>query len=109
MAYDKDFAYKLRAMLGDLPGLTEKKMFGGVGYLINGNMALGVLGSDLIVRFGPERQSEISAKPHTHPFDMTGRAMKGWIMVSPAGLELEQDLKNWMELGIQYASTLPAK
>lgn len=109
MAYDKDFAYQLRAMIGNRPGLTEKKMFGGVAYMINGNMAVGISGSDLIVRFGADRQAEIAQKPHTHPFDMTGRAMKGWIMVEAAGYEQEQDLRNWIELGLGYASSLPAK
>jgi TfoX/Sxy family transcriptional regulator of competence genes len=77
MAYDELLAVRMRAALGPLPNLVEKKMFGGVGFLINGNMACGVHKNNMIVRVGPAKYKEALARPHTRPFDMTGRPMSG--------------------------------
>lgn len=109
MAYDQVLAQRIREILGDIPGLQEKKMFGGVGYLIRGNMACGVHGNGLIVRVGPERSQEALDRPHTRVFDMTGRPMIGWIVVDPGGIAQETDLKQWVAQGIEFAQTLPAK
>jgi len=109
MAYDKGLAQRVREEMIELPGFVEKKMFGGVGYMLQGNMACGVNGEDLIVRVGPERYQDALARPHTRPFDMTGRPMKGWVMVSPKGYEADKDLRDWVQQGIEFASSLPAK
>ena len=109
MAYDQSLAQRIRAELNKLPGLQEKKMFGGVGFLVQGNMACGVHGEELIVRVGPQRYDEALSQPHTRPFDMTGRPMSGWVMVTPEGYETESDLRSWVRQGVEFARSLPAK
>ena len=109
MAYDEGLAQRVREVLGDLPGLVEKKMFGGVGFMVKGNMACGVHKDMLIVRVGPEAYEETMQYPHTRPFDMTGRAMKGWVMVEPGGFDSQADLEEWVTAGLNFALTLPAK
>ncbi len=109
MAYDEGLAQRIREALGELPGLVEKKMFGGIGFMVQGNMACGVNKDDLIVRVGPERYEEALARAHTRPFDMTGRPMKGWVMVSADGYESADALKSWVQQGVQFALTLPPK
>lgn len=109
MAYDQALAERIRGILSDIPHLQEKKMFGGVGYLIQGNMACGVNGNNLIVRIGPERTQEALAKAHTKLFDMTGRPMTGWIVVEPEGISQETELERWVAQGVEFTQTLPAK
>jgi hypothetical protein len=109
MAYDEGLAHRVLDVLGDQPGLVEKKMFGGVGYMVRGNMACGVNGEYLIVRVGPDRYQETLAHPHTRPFDMTGRPMTGWVMVGADGTASESDLADWVQQGVDFALTLPAK
>ena len=109
MAYDELLGVRIRAALGPLAGLEEKKMFGGVGFLVNGNMACGVHKEGLIVRVGPEKYDWALAQPHTRVFDMTGRPMTGWIVVDPPGCATENALKAWLELGLAYAMSLPGK
>jgi len=109
MAYDENLAERIRAELGPMPGLLEKKMFGGTGFLVRGNMACGVHGNDLIVRVGPERYEQALARPDTKVFDMTGRPMSGWIMVTPAGVAGDDDLRAWVQQGVEYALSLPSK
>ena len=109
MAYDQDLARRIRELLAGSPGLEEKRMFGGVGFLLQGNMACGVHGDELIVRVGPVKDTEALAEPHTRPFDMTGRPMAGWVMVAPGGFTGKEDLQRWVERGLQFARTLPAK
>jgi TfoX/Sxy family transcriptional regulator of competence genes len=109
MAYDQSLAQRIRAELNKLPDLQEKKMFGGVGFLVQGNMACGVHGEELIVRVGPQRYDEALSQPHTRPFDMTGRPMSGWVMVTPEGYETESDLRSWVRQGVEFARSLPAK
>ena len=84
-------------------------MFGGICYLFNGNMACGILNDDLIVRVGPERYQHYLSKPHTRKFDITGRPMKGWVMVDYNGLESDNDLSAWLRLGVEFALSLPPK
>jgi TfoX/Sxy family transcriptional regulator of competence genes len=84
-------------------------MFGGVGFMVQGNMACGIHKDKLIVRVGPERYQQALAAPNTVPFDMTGRAMKGWVMVEPAGCESADDLQEWVEQGVSLALSLPPK
>ena len=109
MAYDEGLAHRVLGLLDDQPSLVEKKMFGGVGYMVQGNMACGVNGKDLIVRVGPDRYQETLAQPHARPFDMTGRPMTGWVMVDTGGTALEADLADWVQQGVAFALTLPAK
>ncbi len=109
MAYDQKLTSRIREKLGGIPGLEEKKMFGGVGFLIRGNMACGVNGDELIVRVGPQQDKAALSRPHTRPFDMTGRPMQGWVMVAPAGVAKDSELQAWIDLGVAFAETLPEK
>lgn len=109
MAYDEGLAQRMREMLIDEPDLEEKKMFGGVGFLVAGNMACGVIQRDLIVRVGREEYERALAEPHTVEFDMTGRPMRGWIVVQPDGYSADEDLVAWIERGVGFARSLPPK
>jgi TfoX/Sxy family transcriptional regulator of competence genes len=109
MPYDQALAGRIRAELTGLPGLEEKKMFGGVGFMLGGNMAFGVHGDDLIVRVGPDEYEASLTQPGARPFDMTGRPMSGWVMVAPAGFRAPSDLKRWIDHGVKYAQSLPPK
>lgn len=109
MAYDQKLAERIRGLLQARPDLVEKKMFGGVAYLLRGNMACGAHGSRLIVRLGPERHAAAMAEAHTAPFDLTGRPMAGWAMVEPEGCASEEDLARWVQMGLDYALSLPPK
>jgi TfoX/Sxy family transcriptional regulator of competence genes len=109
MPYDTLLATRIRAAFGPLSHLEEKKMFGGVGFLINGNMACGVHKNDMIVRVGPEKSDLALSRPHTRVFDMTGHPMAGWVMVDPQGCATESELKIWIKQGVAFASSLPAK
>ncbi len=109
MPYDELLAARIRAALGPLPALQEKKMFGGVCALINGNMACGVNKDDLIVRVGAESYQEALSHPHTKVFDITGRVMTGWVMVEPPGCASEADLAAWVARGLAFVRSLPAK
>ncbi len=110
MAYDESLAQRVSELLVEVPDFEEKKLFGGIGYLIHGNMACGVIEDDLIVRVGAEAYNNMLAQPHTRPFDFTGRPMKGWVMVNFNGLEeTVEALKVWVQRGVEFAATLPAK
>jgi TfoX/Sxy family transcriptional regulator of competence genes len=109
MAYDEGLAQRVREALVRQPGLSEKKMFGGVSFLLNGNMACGVIKDELIVRVGPEQYAEAVAQRHTRPFDIAGRMMTGWIMVAAAGSQSNDALHAWLEQGLIFARSLPAK
>ena len=109
MAYDEGLAQRIREAVGGLPSLVEKKMFGGVGFMVHGNMACGVHGDELIVRVGRERYEEALGRSTTRPFDITGRPMKGWVLVGSDGHESDQDLKDWVQQGVDFALSLPPK
>ena len=109
MAYDEGAAQRLRAALGPLPGLAEKKMFGGISYLLRGNLACGVIGEELIVRVGPAQHAAALAQPGARVFDFSGKPMAGWVTVAPTGYASEEDLARWAKLGVEYASSLPTK
>ena len=109
MAYDEGLAARLRLLIGDEPGMAEKKMFGGLAMLLEGNMAVGVQGEDLIVRTDPDQQEQLLAEPGARVFDMTGRPMKGWLMVDAAGCAEDADLRRWVDRGVKYARSLPPK
>ena len=109
MAYDEMLAARISSLLATRPGFSEKKMFGGVGYLFYGNMACGVNGDNLIVRVGPEKYQSALSDPDSDVFDMTGRPMTGWIVVKPSGTETEKDLIEWVERGVKFSLSLPEK
>ena len=109
MAYDEVLALCVREMLAGTLNLEVKKMFGGVGYLVNGNMACGVHKDYLIVRVGPELYQAALDQPHTSVFDITGRPMTGWVMVAPEGFGSDYGLKSWVMRGLDFAASLPQK
>lgn len=109
MAYDDKLAERVRKRLGKREGLSEKRMFGGLAFLLNGNMCCGVHGRELIVRLDPEKTDSALARPHTRIFDLSGRPMQGWILVGPAGLRDDAKLADWIRVGTAYASSLPKK
>lgn len=108
MAYNLKLAERIRSQLDSIP-FEEKKMFGGVGFLLNGNMACGVHKDNLVVRVDPEKHGALLKKPHAKPFDLTGRPMKGWLLVEADGWKTEKQLSTWIKEGIEFASTLPPK
>jgi TfoX/Sxy family transcriptional regulator of competence genes len=110
MAYDEDLANRVREQLADESGITEKKMFGGLAFLLHGNMSVGLSsGGDLMVRVGAEATDAALSRPHTRLFDMTGRPMKGWILVAPEGVRTKRELGAWVQRGLGYARSLPPK
>jgi TfoX/Sxy family transcriptional regulator of competence genes len=109
MTYDEALASRIRLSLAGMSGVVEKKMFGGIAFMLQGNMACGVYGADLMIRVGSERSEVALAQPHTRLFDMSGRPMNGWILVAPAGLQTDQELKDWVLQGVDYALSLPKK
>jgi hypothetical protein len=109
MAFDDKLAERIRKQLGRRQGLTEKKMFGGLAFLLNGNMCCGVHGQEMIVRLDPGQTDQALGERHTRIFDLSGRPMKGWILVQPKGLATEKALAKWLQVAVQYASSLPEK
>ena len=109
MAFDDKLAERIRKQLGKRRGLTEKKMFGGLAFLLNGNMCCGVHGQEMIVRLDPEQTEQALSERHTRIFDLSGRPMKGWLLVQPKGITTEAALAKWIQVGLEYASSLPAK
>jgi hypothetical protein len=109
VAYDEALADRIRELVAGERNLSEKKMFGGLAFLINGNMSVGVLGEELIVRVDPTQADAALKEPGARPFDMTGRPMKGWVMVGGAGIKDEPALAKWTGRGVAYASSLPKK
>lgn len=108
MAYNSKLAERVRTQLEGAP-FVEKKMFGGIGFLINGNMACGVNKDDLIVRVDPAKHNALLKISHVRPFDMTGRPMKGWLVVEADGVRTDKQLSTWIKQGVEFASTLPPK
>lgn len=109
MAFDEKLAERIRRSLGKRKGLTERKMFGGIAFLLNGNMCCGVHGTEMIVRLAPEATDEALRDHHTRLFDLTGRPMQGWILVAPAGLTTQIQLGKWVGIAAKYAGSLPVK
>lgn len=110
MAYDEDLAYRLRDLVAPESGLSEKKMFGGLAFMINGNMAVAASREGgLLLRVDPEQTDELVADKHARPFEMRGRPMDGWLRVDPSGVVSEEDLERWVAIGVSYAKSLPAK
>ncbi|WP_089100230.1 TfoX/Sxy family protein [Streptomyces hyaluromycini] len=109
MAYDEGLAERIRQHLGSDPDLAEKHMFGGIAFLYGGNMAVGVTGDDLMVRVGPEAMDAALARPGARIFDMTGRPMRGWVVVAGSAVAEDEALGEWIDEGYAFAASLPPK
>src|SRR5713226_7436130 len=102
MAFSESLAARIRDTLARKKNIVEKKMFGGVGFLLNGNMLVGVWKNSLIVRHGPDEGDEALKEPHVKEFDITGRPMKGWVLVAPQGIEKDAQLSAWMRRALKF-------
>ena len=109
MAFDEGLAERVRHALGTRPSVSERKMFGGLCFMVGGNMCLGIVGDDLMVRVGPEGWKDALARPHAREMDFTGKSMRGMVYVAPEGFSEDNDLQKWLDLGLDYASSLPSK
>jgi hypothetical protein len=110
MAYDEDLANRIREIVHAEPGLTEKRMFGGLAFLINGNMSVSASGQGgLLLHVDPDETEALLGKPNAHPFEMRGRVMQGWLRVDADGLKTKRQLERWVARGVGYARSLPAK
>lgn len=109
MTYNERLAERIRAIVGDGPGLTERKMFGGIAFMLNGNMFCGITRDDLMVRVGPDRFEAALASPGARLMDFTGRPSKGMAFVGPEGYGTDEQLRVWVEQTLDYARSLPSK
>jgi TfoX/Sxy family transcriptional regulator of competence genes len=110
MAYDEDLADRIRELLAAEPDVTEKKMFGGLAFLVGGHMAVAASGQGgLMVRVEPDQTDDLAERPHAGPMVMRGRPMQGWLRVDPAGVASTQQLEPWVRRGVAYVRTLPPK
>lgn len=109
MAYDEQLAARVREQLAGKRGLVERKMFGGLAFLLNGNMSVGVHGGEIIVRIALDQTEAALKEPGTRIFDITGRPMKGWLMVGGAGIARPEELAKWVGRGVAFAASLPKK
>jgi hypothetical protein len=109
MAFSEALAERIRQRLARRKNVEEKKMFGGVGFLLNGNLLVGVWKGSLIVRLGPDEGDEALKEPHVKEFDITGRPMKGWVLVGPEGVEGDDQLAGWVQRAVKFVGKLPAK
>jgi hypothetical protein len=109
MAFDEALADRIRDALAAREGVSERKMFGGIAFMVGGKMAVGVMGEDLIVRIDKEESERALAEEHVRPMDFTGRPMRGFVVVDRAGIESDADFAGWVDAGADYAASLPAK
>lgn len=109
MAYDEGLAARVREILSEGGEPDERKMFGGIAFMVKGHMCCGVLNHDLVMRLGPDRVEEALTEPHVRPMDFTGRPMKGYVYVAPAGVSTESELRRRLRLALTFVDTLPPK
>jgi len=109
MAHDENLAARIREALARKKGIAEKKMFGGLGFLLNGNLLVGVWKDSLIVRLGNEQGEAALLEPHVKEFDITGRPMRNWVLVEPEGVSEDDHLKGWIQRAVKFVSKLPGK
>jgi TfoX/Sxy family transcriptional regulator of competence genes len=110
VAYDEDLAHRIRALVGSEHGLSEQRMFGGLAFLINGNMAVSASGQGgLLLRVDPKETDALLGAQHARPFEMRGRTMEGWLRVDAEGVKTKRQLERWVARGVAYARSLPAK
>ena len=110
MAYDEDLANRIRQLIADDPEITEQRMFGGLAFLVAGNMSVAASGQGgVMVRVDPEETAALLARRHVRPFEMRGRALHGWLRVDPEGVRTKRQLEPWVRRGVAYARSLPPK
>ena len=109
MPYDEGLAERIRALVEDDPRIQEKMMFGGVAFLVDGSMSVGIIRDELMVRVGPDAYAEALKRPHARVMDFTGRPMRGFVQVGTEGFEEDGELAAWVVAGISYAASQPAK
>jgi TfoX/Sxy family transcriptional regulator of competence genes len=109
MAFDEQLADRIRAVTRARSDIEERKMFGGLAFLVRGHMCCGIVGSDLMVRVGPDGFEDALAEAHVRPMDFTGRPSKGMVYVAPPGIRTASALRKWIERGIRFSETLPAR
>jgi TfoX/Sxy family transcriptional regulator of competence genes len=110
VAYDEHLAERIRELVAEEPNLTEKKMFGGLAFLIGGHMSVSASGQGgILLRIDPQQTDELLQKPHAAPFEMRGRTMDGWLRVDPDGLKTKAQLERWVARGVEFARSLPPK
>jgi hypothetical protein len=110
MAYDEELANRVRELVGDEPGLTEKRIFGGLAFLINGKMAVSASGhGGLLLRVDPTQTEALVSPPYAERFQMRGREMDGWLRIAPDAIESDDDLQRWVAHGVTYARSLAPK
>jgi len=109
MAFDEDLARRVRDILSEEDTFNEKRMFGGLAFMVKGHMCCGVIGQDLVVRVGEDQHEQALAELHTRVMDFTGRPMKGFVYVSPLGYRSKTNLRKWIRRGLRFVSSLPAK
>ncbi len=109
MAYDESIAARIRRSLAKYGKVTEKKMFGGIAFMLRGNMCCGVIEKKLMLRVGPEQYEKMLSRAHVRIMDFTGRPMKGFVYVEPAGIASEKDLRDFVSTAVEYVRTLPSK
>jgi TfoX/Sxy family transcriptional regulator of competence genes len=109
MPFDEKLANRVRKILGKIDGLSEKKMFGGLCFLIYGNMAFGLVNEDLMIRVEPDSYEKILSQPHVRKMDFTGKPLKVFLYVGAKGTESDKDLKKWVLKSVEFALSLPAK
>ncbi len=110
MAYDEELADRIRELVLAEPGVTEKRMFGGLAFLVGGHMAVSASGrGGLLLRVDPEDTETLLAEPHVERFEMRGRSMRGWLRITPEGLVEREQLERWVEIGLDHARALPPK
>jgi hypothetical protein len=110
MAYDEELAARIRFLVEGEPGLSERKMFGGLAFLVNGHMSVAASGQGgLMLRCNPDDTDDLVEEPHTAPMVMRNREMQGWLRVADAGIAHDDDLQRWVDVGVSYARSLPPK
>jgi TfoX/Sxy family transcriptional regulator of competence genes len=109
VAFDEGLAERIRDLLADDPQISERRMFGGVAFMCEGNMACGIIRDELMVRVGPDAWAAALAEPHAREMDFTGRSMRGMVFVEPDGFAEDDDLAAWIDRGLAFAESLPPK
>ena len=110
MAYDEDLANRIRELIAGDADVTEQRMFGGLAFLVGGNMSVAASGQGgLMVRVDPQDSDALLAEPHTRPFEMPGRELQGWLRVDDGGVRTKRQLEPWVRRGVSYARSLPSK
>lgn len=109
MPFDETLAKRVRALLRGTDSLTERQMFGGLAFVVNGHMCCGIVGKDFVVRTGPDEYEAALSQPHARPMDFTGRPMRGFVYVDPPGYRSTRELRAWVQRGLHFVLSLPPK